>query len=192
MNIETLQTDQELVTATLIDKNKFSLIIHKYEEQLLRYVRRLGCRDEGDASDVLQEIFIKVFMNLNDYDQRLKFSSWIYRIAHNETISFFRKKNSRPRVLDYSTEDAAIFFENLADENNPIDIIQNSDDVQIVKEIFSVIDTKYREALTLRFLEEKTYEEIGDILRIPEGTVATLISRGKKEFAQLWGSKMKK
>ena len=81
------KTDQELVSDTLSDKHAFSAIVKKYEEPMRRYIKRLGCKDENEVDDVLQEIFIKVFINLNDYDPSLQFSSWIYRIAHNETIS---------------------------------------------------------------------------------------------------------
>lgn len=182
MQPELLKTDQELVLAALLDKHAFSEIVNRYEAPVRRYVRRLGCADGNDADDVLQEIFIKVFINLNDYDTGLKFSSWMYRIAHNETISFFRKKSVRPNVLALSTEDTEEFFAQLADEEDSMQGALHRDDSRIVQEVLLGIDQKYREALILRFLEEKSYTEIGDILKIPEGTVATLINRGKKEL----------
>ena len=177
---ETTKTDQELVLATLLNKHAFSEIVDKYESPIRRYVRRLGCRDDSDVDDVLQNIFIKVFTNLNEYDQDLKFSSWLYRIAHNETISFFRKKNVRPSVLTLSTEDTDRFFELLADDEDPVEIKYLENEASIVRDVLVGLDLKYREALILRFLEEKSYTEISDILKIPEGTVATLINRGKK------------
>lgn len=184
---ENIKTDQELVKAALKDKHAFSEIVHRYESAIFRYVKRLGCRDKSDADDVLQEIFIKVFINLNDYDPNLKFSSWLYRIAHNETISFFRKKKARPNVLDVN--DAEGFFENLVDETDFVELAHQNYDAQIVRDAFSVINKKYKEILMLRFLEEKSYTEISDILRIPEGTVATLISRGKKELKSILEAK---
>jgi RNA polymerase sigma-70 factor (ECF subfamily) len=179
---ETTETDQELVTTALSDRNAFSGIVHRYEAPMRRYIRRLGCADDDDVDDVLQEIFIKVFKNLNDYDSSLKFSSWLYRIAHNETVSFFRKKSARPSVLPLSTEDAGEFFAQLADEEDFVELAHKRDDARIVHNILFVLNSKYREILVLRFLEEKSYTEISDILKIPEGTVATLINRGKKEL----------
>lgn len=176
-----LKTDQELVALTLKDKSTFRELVVRYEAPLRRYVKRIGAVGE-DVSDVLQEIFIKVFVNLNDYDPKLKFSSWIYRIAHNETISLFRKKNVRPGVLNMSSEDVDDFFEQLADEEDFVELAHQRDDARIIRECLEKVSEKYRAALILRFLEEKSYGEIGDILKIPEGTVATLINRGKKEL----------
>lgn len=178
---EIIKTDQELVSATLLDRHAFSAIVHKYEAAIRRYVKRLGCKDEGDIDDVLQEIFIKIFVNLNDYDSDLKFSSWLYRIAHNETISFFRKKSVRPNVLN-NIEDVEEFFGNLADDIDSVELAHQRFDAQIMQETISNLNKKYKEVLILRFLEEKSYTEISDILRIPEGTVGTLINRGKKEL----------
>ena len=182
MTNDDIKTDQELVLATLSNKNAFSEIIYKYEDAMRRYVKRLGCNNINDVEDVLQEIFIKVFLNLNDYDLNLKFSSWLYAIAHNETISFFRKKNVRPGVLSLSTEDTEIFFSQLADDKDFVEIINRQDDIRIINNALSLINPKYKEIITLKFLEEKSYTEISDILKIPEGTVATLINRGKKEL----------
>ncbi|MEI7513228.1 MAG: RNA polymerase sigma factor, partial [bacterium] len=141
--------------------------------------------DENEADDVLQEIFIKVFINLNDYDPSLQFSSWIYRIAHNETISFFRKKNVRPSVLTLSAEDTDVFFSQLADDKDFVELANQRDDRRVILELLSLLDQKYREILILRFLEEKSYTEIGDILKIPEGTVGTLVNRGKQKLKEI-------
>ena len=180
MQEEIIKTDQELVIATLENRHAFSEIVHRYEAPIRRYVKRLGCKEDSDADDILQDIFIKVFLNLNDYDPGLKFSSWLYRIAHNETVSSFRKKSSRPNVL--GTIDTEEFFEHLADEADSVELANKRYDATIIQKALSSITEKYKEVLVLRFLEEKSYTEISDILKIPEGTVATLISRGKKEL----------
>jgi RNA polymerase sigma-70 factor, ECF subfamily len=179
------KTDQELVSDTLLNKHAFSVIVKKYEEPMRRYIKRLGCKDENEIDDVLQEIFIKVFINLNDYDPNLQFSSWIYRIAHNETISFFRKKNVRPSVLTLSAEDTDVFFAQLADDKDFVELANQRDDKRVILELLSLLDQKYREILILRFLEEKSYTEISDILKIPEGTVGTLVNRGKKKLKEI-------
>lgn len=178
-----LKTDQELVLLALSDRHAFRAIFERYEGPLKRYITRLGCSDEHDANVVLQEVFIKCYLNLNDYDQDLKFSSWIYRIAHNETISFFRKKKVRPAPL--MTEEDLKLFEEIADESNLFEDISQKFNASLVRELLQQINNKYREPLMLRFFEEKSYPEISDILQIPEGTVATYISRGRKELKGL-------
>lgn len=173
-------TDQEIVSATLADKQHFAQLVARYGEPIRRYVRRLGCTDENDQADVVQEIFIKVFVNLNGYDPALSFSSWLYRIAHNETISFFRRKKIRPAALRLNPADTEDFFSRLADEQDFLDLAHARSDAALLQKVVGELEPKYREVLTLRFLEDKSYSEISDILKLPEGTVATLLNRGKK------------
>ena len=92
----TQYSDQELVVQALFDPEAFSQIIERYQDKLLRYIMRISNVSVQDAEDILQETFIKAYSNLNDYDHSLQFSSWIYRIAHNQTISSYRKRSVRP------------------------------------------------------------------------------------------------
>jgi len=95
------KTDEELVALALKDPQVYASIMERYEEKLLRYIMRISVNSKEDAEDVLQDVFLSAYKNLNDFDQDLKFSSWIYRIAHNKVISHFRKVSARPRVMTY-------------------------------------------------------------------------------------------
>lgn len=181
------KSDQELVSLTLRDRHAFRGIVERYEAPLKRYIIRLGCIDTHDTEDILQETFLKCYLNLNDYDHDLKFSSWIYRITHNETMTFFRKKKIRPAPA--LNEDDLRLLENIADEVNLLEHISQKFDVELICKAVGQVDEKYREALVLKFFEEKSYTEISDILEIPEGTVATYISRGKKELKGILSQK---
>ena len=92
----TSMTDEALVEAALQEQALFGEIVLRYQDKLARYITRLGIRNSDDRDDVLQDIFVKVYRNLNGFDTTLSFSSWIYRIAHNEAISWYRKTNVRP------------------------------------------------------------------------------------------------
>lgn len=177
-------SDEELVRLSLEDKELFGLLIERYEARLSRYITRLGVRNLEDRQDVLQEIFIKVYRNLNGFDIALSFSSWIYRIAHNEAISWYRKKNVRPEGHLISDGEELISFistkEDAADKT--FDQVINAEQVN---EAMKKIDMKYQEVLILRFFEHKEYEEISDILQIPMGSVGTLIHRGKKQLSSV-------
>ena len=176
-------TDAEVVARTLVDTSAFTLLVVRYEEKLLRYVRRLGIRNAEDGEDVLQEIFIKVYKNLNAFDSSLSFSSWIYRIAHNEAISFYRKQTVRPEghQLSDSTDVLTWLPEETTDSAERLfDVKVNA---LVVKKALSDLDPKYRDAIILRYFEHKEYDEISDILKIPIGSVGTLIHRGKKQLA---------
>lgn len=177
------KTDQELVQESLADRHAFAALVAKYEAPLRRYVKRLGINSPEDADDVLQEAFIKAYVNLNDYDPSLPFGAWMYRITHNETISHFRKQRVRPRTVE--TEEDLAIFENIADGSD----IPAETDKQILKvavhKSLAALPEQYRNVLVLRFLEEKSYDEIAEILQIPSGTVATYISRGKRELKDM-------
>ena len=174
------QSDQEIVSLVLIDKQAFSAVVERYQAPLRRYISRLGCTDPHDIRDVLQEVFIKCYTNLNDYDPTLKFSSWLYRIAHNETVGLFRKKRVRPTPV--VSADDLIIFEQLPDGQHFLEDLMKIQDGKEIRGALAVLQEKYREPLMLRFFEEKSYTEISDILEIPEGTVATYINRGKTEL----------
>ena len=175
--------DVELVQRTLKNADDFIEIVCCYQSPIRRYIIRLGCRDSNDADDLLQDIFLKVYINLNDYDSELPFSSWLYRIAHNETVSFFRKKSVRP--ISVATEEETHLFENIADETNFIESLDVKINGDILRKALTELEEQYRDVLVLRFFEEKSYNEISDILKIPMGTVGTLINRGKKQFKDI-------
>ena len=173
------KTDNELVKLSLDNSDHFLCLTKRYENKLLHYIMRISKFRREDASDILQDVFIKTYYNLNEFNSELKFSSWIYRIAHNQTVSEIRKKSSRPSV-PFEKEDIDR-FEDVFDITKEID---NSFDREKINEALALLDSKYREVLVLRFLDEKDYVEIADILKKPVSTVGNLILRGKKLFKE--------
>lgn len=176
------KTDSELVAMILENSELFGILVRRYEEKIFRYLMRIFFMPKEDAEDILQSIFLKVYRNLNDFDRDLKFSSWVYRIAHNEAISHFRKKKIRPHTV--SIDDSPSLVKHITSgENITCDLEKNCTKEEIAK-VLECLDEKYREVLVLKFLEDKDYQEISDILERPMGTVATLISRAKKQFRE--------
>jgi RNA polymerase sigma-70 factor, ECF subfamily len=176
------KTDEELVGLTLEDTSYFACLVNRYTAPLLRYIRRITNISLDDAEDILQNIFIKVYENINSFDVKLKFSSWIYRITHNQVISEHRKLKARPEGNHIDVDDN-IFNTIVSDVDIMIDIDREYLRTHMNRGL-SNIDVKYREVLILRFFEEKNYQEISDILRIPEGTVATRINRAKQQLGK--------
>lgn len=176
-------TDQELVAKTLEDPEQFGDLIQRYEDRLRRYVLRISNVSYDDAQDTLQEVFLKVYKNLNSFDQSLSFSSWIYRITHNQVISQYRKKKARPKEIssDFTEE----MLERLVSDLSPHKDIEATELAEHIREALSELDIKYREALVLRFFEELSYDEMSDVLRKPVGTVGTLLNRAKKKFGAI-------
>lgn len=173
-------SDTELVKLTLESQDNFLYLVDRYKGKLLSYIRRLTNVNDDDAEDILQDVFIKVYLNLNDFNADLKFSSWIYRITHNQVISSHRKLKARPEGYAVNIDDQAAL-----DLAADIDIAAGTD-LNIMKQnisrILSGLDEKYRDILVLKFLEEKSYQEISDIIRKPAGTVASMINKAKQEF----------
>ncbi len=175
-----VQSDEELVALTLKNQDNFALIISRYKNKLFNYIRRITSIRDEDAEDLLQEIFLKVYLNLNDFDTDLKFSSWIYAIAHNQVISQHRKLSVRAEGHSTTLEDdSARKLASNVNIEKEIDNIYLKDNV--AKVLYSLPE-KYREVLVLKFLEEKNYQEISDIIKKPVGTVGSLMNKAKGEF----------
>ncbi len=174
-------SDEEIVKVTLREQSAFGYLIERYEEKLKRYISRLGVRNYDDQVDVLQDIFIKAYKNLNSFDNSLKFSSWIYRIAHNEAISWYRKQSVRPEGhLIIDSEEILELIS--SDEKSPEIKFDYKINAAEVNRALDSIEDKYKEVLILRFFEHKEYDEISDILKIPPGSVGTLLHRGKTKL----------
>jgi RNA polymerase sigma-70 factor (ECF subfamily) len=174
-------SDEEIVRRTLLDKEAFVFLIERYEAKLMRYLERLGVGLNEDREDILQNAFIKAYKNLNSFDPTLAFSSWIYRIAHNEAMSFFRAKHARPQVI-LSEESEALITE-LQDDSADTSLLAESRlSREELTKALETLPQSYRDALTLRFFENRSYAEMSDILQVPVGTVSTLLYRAKRSL----------
>jgi len=163
-------TDEQLVDMVrLKDPNLFSHIIDRYQDKLFRYVNYLAYNYDLSA-DVVQETFISAFTNLFAFNTKKKFSSWIYRIAHNKAVNHLKKQHRQLPLL----EDM--------DLKSDVDLEEDQIRLELKKRThtcLSQLPVNYSEPLTLYYLEDKTYQEISDILRLPINTVGTRISRAK-------------
>ena len=168
------KTDEELVELVINqDQEKYGQLVERYEAKLLRYARTIVF-DEDVAADAVQNAFIKAFINLRGFNPKLKFSSWIYRITHNEAINLLRK---RQREL-YPEDDS--WFDTIADGRESVDLELDREFLaQEMARALRKLEIKYREPLILHFYQGKPYKEIGDILKLPTATVGTRIARAK-------------
>lgn len=149
-------------------------IISRYQTPLLRYANYLGVGEQDE--DIVQETFIKVYKNINSYDVRRSFSTWIYRITHNTAISAIRGQHYTLPWDDYLDR----FI-----KQDPVDDFDSNIQKEQVKKCLSQLPLSYRAPLSLYYLEDKSYSEIMDILRLPMGTVSARINRAKKQMRNL-------
>lgn len=181
MDKETDYSDADLIALAKKDPEMFGILMERYQEPLFHYIRRIGQLPKEDTEDLLQEVFIRIYQKLNTYEAGLKFSSWAYRIAHNRVVDHFRMISARPRTdaLDESEWEKLISSSVSVDKN-----LMDRDCAEKIKSCLQELPLKYKEILVLRFIEDKEYEEIMDILKKPKGTVATLIARGKEKLIE--------
>jgi RNA polymerase sigma-70 factor, ECF subfamily len=163
-------SDEEVVEITRTeDKEAYAEVVKRYQDKLMRYAKYLVNNDDR-AADVVQDAFIKAFVKLHSFDTKRQFSSWIYRIVHNEAINLINKYKKEQPLLEEIDFDSGV---NIEEEYTKKEIRK------MVKSCLEEMPLLYREPLGLYFLEEKSYVEISDILRIPTGTVGTRINRAK-------------
>ncbi len=188
MDAHTL-TDEDVAQRALEDKELFAILIERYAAKLTRYLARLGVSVPEDREDILQNAFLNAYRNMNSFDPALSFSSWMYRIVHNEAMSFFRRKKARPTVV-LAPEDEPLLY---AIQDDNADTSAHAERRLSSAELARALTTlpqKYRDILALRFFEERSYEEISDILEMPIGTVSTMIHRAKRALRKELGDRL--
>ncbi len=178
-------SDEKLVELAKTDPDQFGILVDRYEQKLHFFGRRISYFEKEDIEDLIQEAFIKIYRGLNSFDESLKFSTWAYQITRNVVIDAIRAKQRRPQALNLEDQDLAKIFQSGADLEREV---ISKDDLAQVQEVIKKMPFKYQEVLILRFLEERDYEEIMDIVKKPKGTVAALINRGRKILKKELGS----
>lgn len=168
--------DEEIVGLILSgDHESFGLLMDRYEKKLERYARSLT-KDESTAADAVQSTFIKAYVNLRGFNRSRKFSSWIYRIAHNESFNLIRKDKITiplPETWDPPSE-----------EDVEETAVQKGVEAMVQK-CLDEMPAMYAEVIFLYHMEGRSYEEISDILRLPLGTIATRIRRARALMRKL-------
>jgi len=177
--------DSELVKVIIAqNREAYRELFRRYEKKLFSYVYHM-VKNKEETEDLLQDIFVKTYKNISSFDTDRKFSSWIYRIAHNETINFLKRKNKK----------RFISFEDISTSKDKLEASITEDfinDVWVHKEVTKEVDDalaklpeKYRRVLFLRYFSEYSYEKIALIIKKPINTVGTLINRAKGKLLDI-------
>jgi len=167
-------SDSQVVALVLGGQNDmYSLIVERYEDKLMRYALFI-LKDYDVASDMVQDTFIKAYINLRSFNTNKQFSPWIYRILHNNAMNYIKqsKKTSYLGAISEVDDNFLVSFKH--DKKIDGDILNKS-----VRKCLSKLDVKYQEILVLNFFENLKYEHISDVLHIPKSTVGVRIRRAK-------------
>ena len=176
--------DSDLV-ASAIDglEGSFEELVRRYQRPISAYVYRMVGNYES-ALDLTQEIFIKVYASLRRYRSEFKFSTWIYKIAHNAAVDHLRRSSTREQSLITGSESDQ--FE-LPIESRRLSPEQESERKERRVEIESVVralPANYRELIILRHSQDLTYEEIVEVTGLPLGTVKNRLFRAREMMRQ--------
>ncbi|WP_445664979.1 RNA polymerase sigma factor [Fodinibius sp. AD559] len=163
------------------DEKAYKKLVDKYQRALYFHILKM-VKDREQVEDLVQEAFVKAFDNLNTYSTNYAFSTWLYRIATNNTIDYLRKKKLNTLSIDkpMKTKDGEMEMQ-LPDESASTDRdIIKKQRKEIVQNAIDDLPKKYRKVIELRHMEEKSYKEISDILDKPLGTVKAHIFRARE------------
>jgi RNA polymerase sigma-70 factor (ECF subfamily) len=168
-------TDEEIARRVQTgDVESFSLLLERYEKKISRYARKFLSHPD-DVKDIVQDVFVKAYVNINSFDATRRFSPWIYRVAHNEFVNALKKKKSeKVSFIDFD-----VFFPHPAAKETADSDVDRSDLRRMLDSYLDKLPVKYREPLVLYYFEEMDYREISDIMRLPVSTVGIRLQRGK-------------
>ncbi len=175
-------TDEEIASQVQQgDTESFGTLAERYETKMIRYGRKFVSNSQ-DIEDIVQEIFIKAYENIQSFNTKMKFSPWLYRIAHNEFVNALRKKGRLPLSL---FEFDILFPHLLAKETANFET--NAREIKnMLDKCLDKLNPKYREPLVLYYFEDMSYQEIAEILHIPISTVGVRLSRGKNILKKIF------
>ena len=177
------QTDEEIVTRVQSgDQEAFGTLIERYEAKLMRYARKFLV-DSDECQDLVQEAFIKAYVNVQSFDTDKRFSPWMYRIAHNEFVNALKKKSRAPTV---SFDPDTLLPHPIAPETSDGESIKQ-EMRRMLDKYLAGLNPKYREPLVLFYFEDMDYKQIANVLEIPMSTVGVRLKRGKNMLKNMVG-----
>jgi RNA polymerase sigma-70 factor (ECF subfamily) len=170
--------DKRLVELSLEgDDIAFEYLFNRYSEAIRRLLLHRSTSVE-DTEDLLQETFIKVYVNLQRYSSEYTFGQWIYTIARNTHIDFERRRQD-----DLSIDEK--FASHVASTPSPEDTLISIQQRSQIEQYIGSLPEQYRQLFVMRFLEDYSYEEIAEKLHLPMGTVKTQIHRARERMCRL-------
>jgi RNA polymerase sigma factor (sigma-70 family) len=181
----TEETDEQIAMRVQQgESERFGELIGRYQQKLLRYAGKFLFSAE-DGADVVQDVFIKAYENIQSFDPSRRFSPWIYRIAHNEFVNALKKRKASRTIFTF---DVDTLVPHLAASDTADSAALERDLRQMLDAHLRELDAKYREPLVLYYLEGMEYREISDILHIPVSTVGVRLARARAMLRRLAGT----
>ncbi len=184
-NIKSL-TDGELISAAIRGREDgFEEIVKRYQRPITGYIYRM--LNNYDASlDVTQEVFIKVYNSLERYSAEYKFSTWIYRIAHNAAIDYMRRNSVNQQSIETENADGTYQLQIESSQPNPEQERERSEWRKEIETVVKCLPQVYRELILLRHAQDLSYDEIAEVTNLPLGTVKNRLFRAREMMREIF------
>lgn len=163
------------------DEKAFKSIMKRYKNPVAQIIYKL-VRDRNHLEDLTQEVFIKAFQHLGDFDYEHQFASWLFKITNNHCIDYVRKKRLQVYSIDdqVKTEDGEIGYE-IPDSTYEPDLnLLREQKSKLIRSAIEALPKKYREVILLRHQEELSYEEIANETGLPVNTIKVQLFRARE------------
>jgi RNA polymerase sigma-70 factor (ECF subfamily) len=163
------------------DQSAWDVIVHQYWRKVFNVAYKfVGRHDE--AEDLAQDIFLKVFKSLDTFDRRANFQTWLISVSRNLCIDHYRSVRKERETINRDVD--ASELSPASQNEGPIAAIEQRDRVILLRQALAALPESLRTAVLMRDIQERSYQEIADTLRLPEGTVKSRINRGRTELAR--------
>lgn len=182
MSAETQDPIESLIQRCLKgDQAAWDLIVRQYWRKVFNVAYKfVGKHDE--AEDLAQDIFLKIFKSLDTFDSRANFQTWLISVSRNLCIDHYRSVRKERETIDRDVDTNELAP--AAREPGPIAALEQADRVALLRKALAALPATLRTAVLMRDIQELSYQEIADKLRLPEGTVKSRINRGRTELAR--------
>ena len=177
-------TDRDLVATAMSGiEGSFEELVRRYQRPISAYVYRM-VGDYDSALDLTQEIFIKVYSSLSRYRAEFKFSTWIYKIAHNSAVDHLRRTGTREQSLINGNDGDSFELRIESGRPNPEQESERKERRIEIEGVVRTLPSHYRELIILRHSQDLTYEEIVEVTGLPLGTVKNRLFRAREMMRQ--------
>jgi RNA polymerase sigma-70 factor, ECF subfamily len=179
-------SDVELVSTAISGReDSFEELVRRYQRPIVSYIyRMLGNYDA--ALDVTQEVFIKVYNSLARYSSEYKFSTWLYKIAHNASIDYLRRNSHYFQSLEQENADGSFELQIESKRDTPEQEQENKELRSEIEIVVNCLPVVYRELILLRHSQDLSYDEISEITNLPLGTVKNRLFRARDLMRQMF------
>lgn len=163
------------------DQAAWDLIVGQYWRKVFNVAYKfVGKHDE--AEDLTQDIFLKIFKSLDTFDRRANFQTWLISVSRNLCIDHYRSVRKERETIDRDVDPGELAP--ATSEPGPVAVLEQRDRVTLLRRALAALPETLRTAVLMRDIQELSYQEIADRLRLPEGTVKSRINRGRTELAR--------